>query len=113
MTLKVESKIHNQPSVASEIGAAHGIRIRKRASDLPRKRLSNARARTLPRRITVTCEISVNTNVLRNARWKTGLEITFLKFWSPTNEKSRLPADELVSDRNTASRNGKATSRTI
>src|SRR5437867_10997506 len=40
-----------------------------RASDLPRKRLSSARASTLPRKITVTCEMSVNVNVLRSARW--------------------------------------------
>ena len=34
MTLKVESKIHSHPSVASEIGAAHGSRMRNRTSEL-------------------------------------------------------------------------------
>jgi hypothetical protein len=53
----------------------------------------------------------VKTNVFRSARRKTGLDRTLRKFCRPTNEKSRLPADELVRLRNTASRNGIATRR--
>jgi len=55
----------------------------------------------------------VNTKVLRSARWKTGLAMTFLKFVRPTNENCRLPAEELVRLRNSASRNGTATSRVM
>src|SRR3989442_5153076 len=102
MTLKVESKIHSQPSVASEIGAAHGSRMRKRAIALPWNDFMSARASTLPSTITASCETKVNTNVLRRARRKTGLAMTFSKFRRPTNENSRLPADELVELRDSA-----------
>jgi hypothetical protein len=110
MTLKVESKIQSHPSVASEIGAAHGMRMRNRARPLPRNGFISARARMLPSTITASCETNVNTNVFRRARWKTALPSTFRKFCRPTNENCRLPADELVRLRNTASRNGRPTS---
>jgi hypothetical protein len=106
----VESKIHSQPRVASEIGAAHGMRIRKRATPLPKNDFMSARARMLPSVMTATCDTSVNTNVLRSERWNTGLASTFLKFWRPTKENWRLPAEELVRLRKTARRNGSATS---
>ena len=97
--------------MASEIGAAHGMRIRKRTRNLPRNFLRSARARILPRKITRNCETNVKMKVFLSARRKTGLVATFLKFWSPTKEKSRLPADELVRLRKSASRKGRATSR--
>src|SRR5215472_2257672 len=96
MTLKVESKIHNQPRVAREMGAAHGIKMRKRTRSLPRNFLSKARARMLPRTMTRTCETKVNTKVFQSARRNTGFLTTLAKFWRPTKEKSRLPAEELV-----------------
>src|SRR5437870_1874226 len=111
MTLNVESKIQSHPSVASEIGAAHGIRIRNRAIDFPKNGLMSARARMLPRIITASWDTSVKTKVLRRARWNTGLATTFLKFERPTKENSRLPAEELVRLKNTASKNGSATSK--
>ena len=111
MTLNVESKIHSQPRVASEIGAAQGSRIRNRTRSLPRNGFINARARTLPSPMTSTCETRVKTKVFQRARRKTGLATTARKFCNPTNENWRLPADELVRLRNTASRNGIATSR--
>ena len=96
--------------MASEIGAAHGSRIRKRARPLPRNGFISARASTLPSTITVSCETKVNTNVFQRARRKTALATTFSKFCSPTNENSRLPADELVRLSTSASRKGMATS---
>ena len=111
ITLNVESKIHSQPSVASEIGAAQGIRIRNRAIVLPRKRRMSARARMLPNAITRTCETNVKTKVFQSARLKTGLPTTARKFLNPTNETSRLPAEEFVRLRRTAATNGSATSR--
>jgi hypothetical protein len=95
------------------MGAAHGIRMRKRTSSLPRNGLRRARARMLPSTMTRNCETKVNTKVLRRARWKTGLVTTFRKFCSPTKENSRLPAEELVRLRKSARRKGKATSRKI
>src|SRR5581483_7363828 len=106
MTLNVESKIHSQPRVASEIGAAHGRRIRKRTTDLPANFFMSARARTLPSTITAVWEMTVKRNVFFSERWKTGLATTARKFRSPTKEMSRLPADELLTLSTSARRNG-------
>ncbi len=111
ITLKVESKIHSQPRVASEIGAAHGSRIRNRTKSLPRNGFISARARTFPITMTRACETNVKTKVFHRARRNTGLDTTARKFCRPTKEKSRLPAEELVRLRKTASTNGIATSR--
>src|SRR5689334_25337784 len=111
MTLEVEWKIHSHPGVAGEIGAAHGSRIRKRTTSLPRNGFKRARARMLPRKMTRNWETKVKTKVFRSARWNTGLPSTERKFCSPTNENWRLPAEELVRLRKTASRKGRPTSR--
>src|SRR5215471_15047 len=113
MTLNVESKIQSQPRVASEIGAAQGIRMRKRTSDLPRKSFMRARARMLPSTMTVICVTNVKTNVFVSDRWNTRFLMTLRKFSKPTKEKLRLPADEFVKLRATARTKGRATSKTI
>src|SRR5262249_38250809 len=110
ITLNVESKIHSQPSVARDTGAAQGIRMTKRTSARPGKRFSRARARMFPHTITVSWDTNVKMNEFLRDRWNTGFRTTLGKFWSPTNENSRLPADELVRLRNTASRKGSPTS---
>ncbi len=66
---------------------------------------------TLPKTMTSTWETNVKTNVFQSARRNTGFATTFLKFCSPTKEKSRLPAEELVRLRKSASTKGSATSR--
>ena len=111
MTLKVESKIHSQPRVAREMGAAHGISIRKRTSPRPRNGRRRARARMLPSTMTRSWDTKVNRKVFRRASRKTALLNTLAKFWRPTKEKSRLPAEELVRLRKRASRKGTATRR--
>src|SRR5215469_4822146 len=96
MTLKVESKIQSHPSVASEMGAAHGIRMRNRTSDLPRNGFIRARARMLPRTMTETCVTKVKRKVLVSERRNVPLLSTLRKLARPTKDTSRLPADEFV-----------------
>ena len=95
------------------MGAAHGMRMRKRTKDFPANFFISARARILPITMTASCETKVKMKVLRRARRKTVFVTTLWKFCSPTNETSRLPAEELVTLSPRARRKGTPTRRRI
>src|SRR6267143_6841748 len=88
----MESRIQSQPMLPSEIGATQGSRMSKRTTHFPRNSFCRETARTVARKITITCEVTAKRNVFRSARRKLGSSSAERKFSHPTNR----PADELT-----------------
>ena len=89
--LKIESSIHSQMIAPSATGVVHGSSTRNRTNHLPRKSAASTKAKIVHSTTTSTCEITVNTNVLRQRGRKVGREIAAMKVWNPTKSNLLLP----------------------
>src|SRR3989454_1660878 len=111
ITLNVESKIHVHAIAASDTGAAHGSRIRKRTRRRPTTAASRTNAPAVARITTRACEPTVNSTVLLRALWNCGSETIVAKLRSPTHENERLPAVAALKLSSTASTRGARTNK--